>query len=151
MSPVTETFFEVLKIPPLSIWWNPGGNLSSIYQNDCSYTYKTLQQKFLGRIKVWVWRFQNIKKSFDLHRVLLDLHPDWKNENLELLGETWTSSDALAGKTYEGFFEAGPQLIVLTCLQLQANWPSMQPLIRGGTLRKAYYFSSSKPGNLKTN
>ena len=96
-------------------------------------------------------RFQNVKKSFDLHRVLLDLHPDWKNESLELLGETWTSSDALAGKTYEGFFEAGPQLIVLTCLQLQANWPSMQPLIRGGTLRKAYYFSSSKPGNLKTN
>ena len=101
------------------------------------------------QIKGLSLKFQNIKISFDLHRVLLDLHPDWKNENLELLGETWTSSDAIAGKTYEGFFEAGPQLIVLTCLQLQANWPSMQPLIRGVRLERPTTFQAASQVILK--
>ena len=69
------------------------------------------------------------------------MRPNWKNEYLELFEETWTYSDALAAKSYEGFFETGPQLTLITCLQLHASWPSMQPLILDGML------TNQKPGN----
>ena len=98
----------------------------SVYQS--SFTYKNLDLKYF------------------LCRILLGLRPNWKNEYIELFEETWTYSDALAAKSFEGFFETGPQLALLTCLQLQASWPSMQPLILEGMRTKAYYFSSQKPG-----
>ena len=78
--------------------------------------------------------------------LLLGLNANWESEYIKLLGETWTYSDALVGKTYEGFFESGPQLILLTYIQLQTAWPSMRPLILEGSLTKAYYFNSQKPG-----
>ena len=68
-------------------------------------------------------------------------------EYIQLFGETWNYGDGLAGKTLEGFFESGPQLILQTHIQHLTSWPTMQPLIQG-TLTKAYYFSSQKPGEL---
>ena len=78
--------------------------------------------------------------------LLLGLRSNWENENIRLFGETWSYSDALVGKTYEGFLEASFQLALLTHIQLQTSWPSMKPLFLGGTLTKAYYFRSAKPG-----
>ena len=78
--------------------------------------------------------------------LLLGLRTNWENENIRLFGEIWTYSDALVGKTYEGFFEASFQLAILTHIQLQTSWPSMKPLLLWGTLTKAYYFRSRKPG-----
>ena len=78
--------------------------------------------------------------------ILLGLRTNWQNENIRLFGETWSYSDALVGKTYEGFLEASFQLALLTHIQLQTSWPSMKPLFLGGTLTKAYYFRSAKPG-----
>ena len=80
--------------------------------------------------------------------LLLGLRSNWENENIRLFGETWSYSDALVGKTYEGFFEASFQLALLTHIQLQTSWPSMKPLFLGGTLTKAYYFRSAKPGKI---
>ena len=83
--------------------------------------------------------------------LLLGLRSNWENENIRLFGETWSYSDALVGKTYEGFFEASFQLALLTHIQLQTSWPSMKPLFLWGTLTKAYYFRSAKPGKNNNN
>ena len=82
-----------------------------------------------------------------IFRLLLGLSSNWDKEYIQLFGETWNYGDGLAGKTLEGFFESGPQLILQTHIQHLTSWPTMQPLIQG-TLTKAYYFSSQKPGEL---
>ena len=86
-------------------------------------------------------------KLFYIFRLLLGLRSNWEKEYIQLFGETWNYGDGLAGKTLEGFFESGPQLILQTHIQHLTSWPTMQPLIQG-TLTKAYYFSSQKPGEL---
>ena len=96
-------------------------------------------------------KFSNFKgcmlKLFYIFRLLLGLRSNWDKEYIQLFGETWNYGDGLAGKTLEGFFESGPQLILQTHIQHLTSWPTMQPLIQG-TLTKAYYFSSQKPGEL---
>ena len=86
-------------------------------------------------------------KVFYIFRLLLGLSSNPDKEYIQLFGETWNYGDGLAGKTLEGFFESGPQLILQTHIQHLTSWPTMQPLIQG-TLTKAYYFSSQKPGEL---
>ena len=80
-------------------------------------------------------------------RLLLGLSTTWEREYIQLFGESWTYADGLASKTHEGFFESGPQLILLTHIHHQASWPTMQPLTQG-SYTKAYYFPSNKPGKL---
>ena len=80
-------------------------------------------------------------------RLLLGLSATWEREYIQLFGESWTYADGLASKTHEGFFESGPQLILLTHIHHQASWPTMQPLTQG-SYTKAYYFPSNKPGKL---
>ena len=82
-----------------------------------------------------------------IFRLLLGLSSNWEKEYIHLFGETWNYGDGLAGKTLEGFFESGPQLILQSHIQHLTSWPSMQPLIASeGIITKAYYFSSQKPG-----
>ena len=96
-------------------------------------------------------KFSNFKgctlKLIYIFRLLLGLRSNWEKEYIQLFGETWNYGDGLAGKTLEGLFESGPQLILQTHIQHLTSWPTMQPLIEG-TLTKAYYFSSQKPGEL---
>ena len=146
------SFWPVKRIGP---WWLPinASNKSSTTYFLCWYGLSSMP--FCKCIPKCLSEFRSSKKfqalklknNFLWCRILLGLRPNWKNEYLELFEETWTYSDALAAKSYEGFFETGPQLTLITCLQLHASWPSMQPLILDGMLTKAYYFSSQKPGN----
>lgn len=85
--------------------------------------------------------------DFYICSLLLGLRSHWDKECIQLFGETWNYGDGLAGKTLEGFFESGPQLILQTHTQHLTSWPTMQPMIASeGILTKAYYFSSQKPG-----
>ena len=45
----------------------------------------------------------------------------------------------------EGHFESGPQAVLQTYIQLQAGFPTIQPLLGGKTL-KGIHFQSEKPG-----
>ena len=96
-------------------------------------------------------KFRNFKgcmlKLFYIFRLLLGLSSNPDKEYIQLFGETWNYGDGLAGKTLEGFFESGPQLILQTHIQHLTSWPTLQPLTASeGILTKAYYFSSQKPG-----
>ena len=109
--------------------------------------------KLVQKVKQWHLKIdsETLKaacyKLFYIFRLLLGLRSNWEKEYIQLFGETWNYGDGLACKTLEGFFESGPQLILQTHIQHLTSWPTMQPLIEG-TLTKAYYFSSQKPGEL---
>ena len=75
----------------------------------------------------------------------MGLRKNPSNHYINLFGEIWTYGDALAGKTLEGHFESGPQVVLQTYIQLQAGFPTIQPLLGGKTL-KGIHFQSKKPG-----
>ena len=79
-------------------------------------------------------------------RLLMGLSKNWQTQYIMMFGETWTYRDALESKAWEGHIESGLQLILQTYLQHQTLWPSMKSL--RGEMTKAYYFKSTKPGNI---
>ena len=75
----------------------------------------------------------------------MGLRKNPSNHYINVFGERWTYGEALAGKMLEGHFESGPQAILQTYIQLQAGFPTIQPLLGGKTL-KGIHFQSEKPG-----
>ena len=79
-------------------------------------------------------------------RQLLSL---WKNKCITILGTQWSYEDAITAQIYEGFLEAGPQVLVQWYIQMVTSWPAIQPIL-GHQTRKAFYFESQKPGKFYT-
>ena len=77
----------------------------------------------------------------------MGLRKNPSNHYINVFGERWTYGEALAGKMLEGHFESGPQAILQTYIQLQAGFPTIQPLLGGKTL-KGIHFQSEKPGTI---
>ena len=75
----------------------------------------------------------------------MGLRKNPSNHYINVFGERWTYGEALAGKMLEGHFESGPQAVLQTYIQLQAGFPTIQPLLGGKTL-KGIHFQSEKPG-----
>ena len=77
----------------------------------------------------------------------MGLRKNPSNHYINVFGERWTYGEALAGKMLEGHFESGPQAILQTYIQLQAGFPTIQPLLGGKTV-KGIHFQREKPGTI---
>ena len=86
-------------------------------------------------------------RIYSFFRLLLGLRKNPSNHYIKVFGERWTYGEALAGKMLEGHFESGPQVVLQTYIQLQAGFPTIQPLLGGKTL-KGIHFQSEKPGTI---
>ena len=84
-------------------------------------------------------------RIYSFFRLLMGLRKNPSNHYIKVFGERWTYGEALAGKMLEGHFESGPQAILQTYIQLQAGFPTIQPLLGVKTL-KGIHFQSEKPG-----
>ena len=77
----------------------------------------------------------------------MGLRKNPSNHYINVFGERWTYGEALAGKVLEGHFESGPQAVLQTYIQLQAGFPTIQPLLGGKTV-KGIHFQREKPGTI---
>ena len=50
--------------------------------------------------------------SFLFYRLLLGLRTNWQSEYISVLGMDWGYQDAMVGKVFEGFYEAGLQMLL---------------------------------------
>ena len=77
-------------------------------------------------------------------RTLLGMNPNWKSYSFHFLGEDWNYLSGIESKAYEGFFEAGYQMILQIYIQQKTGWPSIKPLL--GPVEKGIYFKGTTPG-----
>ena len=77
-------------------------------------------------------------------RTLLGMNPNWKSYSFSFLGEDWNYLSGIESKAYEGFFEAGYQMILQIYIQQKTGWPSIKPLL--GPVEKGIYFKGTTPG-----
>lgn len=83
-------------------------------------------------------------------RLLLGLHPSLEKLHFYMLGIRFDYEEAILSKSFEGFLEAGPQLLLQTYIQFQTGWPTLQPLIGSvQSIQKGIYFPNQLPGKLQ--